>query len=401
MMLLSREDVRHSLLAAQGLLAAPEKHATKDDLLTSIEEMGYLQIDTIQAVQRSQYLVLWSRLGAYNPQWVEEIFRERKLFEYYAHALCYIPMPDYPIFRGLMLSDGSTGRGWEKWAAQHPEVIAHVRSVVMERGPVSSLDFKTETISHGWGNIKHEKLALNHLFEMGELMVTHREKFRRFFDLRERVLPTWDDANALDPPSALESLVLKTIYALGVAREDWIAPYYYLPKTSIPGVLAKLIAENEIIEAKVNGWDAPVYVHRDRVRLVESINTNEIQPAWTTLLSPFDPVVSDRERTLALFDFDYRLEAYTPAKDRVYGYFSLPILHNGQLVGRLDPKAHRNKNLMEIKKIILEPGVKVDQSLVSGLKNTLKEFSTWHQMNELEISETNPQELREALLADD
>jgi uncharacterized protein YcaQ len=401
MMLLSREDVRHALLAAQGLLSPPEKPATKEDIRKVIQRMGYLQIDTIQAVRRSQYLVLWARLGAYETDWLDEIFQDRKLFEYYAHALCYIPMSDYPIYRGLMLSDKKPRRGWKKWADQHPEIIAQVLTMVSEHGPMRSLDFKTDTIPHGWGNIKNEKLALNYLFEMGELMVTHREKFRRFFDLRERVLPKWDDADAFDPLSAFEALALKAIYGLGVAREDWIAPYFYLQKTPIPDILSKLYSENRIIQARVEGWETPVYLHRDRLKLVEAISKAEINPTLTTLLSPFDPVVSDRERALFLFNFDYRLEAYIPAKDRVYGYFSLPILHQGQLVGRLDPKAHRKKKIMEIKKIILEPGVKVDQPLVSGLKNTLADFSSWHQMTQLEINETDPQGLREALLADD
>jgi len=401
LILLSQEEVRHALLAAQGLSSPPKNQPTKDDIFAIIAMMGYLQIDTIQAVRRSHYLVLWSRLRAYDPIWLDEIYSDRKLFEYYAHALCYIPMPDYPIYRGLMLSDEKPRRGWKKWADQHPESIERVLTVISEHGPISSLDFRTDTIPHGWGNIKNEKLALNYLFEMGELMVTHREKFRRFFDLRERVLPERDDADALDLPSALEALVLKAIYGLGVAREDWIAPYFFLQKKPIPDILTKLLSENRIVQARVEGWETPVYLHRDRLELVDAISKAEINPTLTTLLSAFDPVVSDRDRTLTLFNFNYRLEAYTPAKDRVYGYFSLPILHKGQLIGRLDPKAHRKKKLMEIKKIIIEPGVKVDQSLIGGLKNTLVDFTAWHQMTRLEITETDPQELREALLADD
>ena len=398
---LSQKNVRHALLAAQGVFSSHQKHASREDLLAAITGMGYLQIDTIQAVRRSHHLVLWSRLEAYDPLWLDEVYADRKLFEYYAHALCYIPMKDYPIYRGLMLSDEKLRRGWKKWADQHPEIISQVLELVSEHGPMSSLDFKTKTIPHGWGNIKNEKLALNYLFEIGELMVTHREKFRRFFDLRDRVLPEWDDADAFDPSSAIEALVLKAIYGLGVAREDWIAPYFFLKKSPIADILTKLLSENRIVQARVQGWELPVYLHCDRLKLVEAISKDDAEPSLTTLLSPFDPVVSDRERALALFNFDYRLEAYTPAKDRVYGYFSLPILHRGQLVGRLDPKAHRKKKLMEIKTIIFEPDIKLDQSLIVGLRKALLDFTNWHQMSRLEINATIPHELREALLPDD
>ena len=398
MLRLTQEMVRTVMLAAQGLLSPPTQPAAKGDILPIIRQMGYLQIDTIQAVRRSQYLVLWSRLGDFNPTWLDEVYTQGVLFEYYAHSLCYLPIEDYPIFRGLILYDDRTGDDWQKWAMDHPDVIERILAEVKERGPVSSLDFESETISTGWGDVKHEKLALNRLFSMGELMVTHRDNFRRYYDLRERVLPDWDDANALDYAAAREALLLKTIRALGVVREDWAAAYYYFLKTNIPEVLTELAAHGRLIPVHVEGWELPAYVHPEQIPLVESVAQGELVPAHTTFLSPFDPIVSDRERTLTLFNFDYKMEAYKPAKKRIYGYFCLPILHQGRLIGRLDPKADRKRKQMDIKKIYLEEGVEINDALVTALKTTLTQFATWHGMSSLNIGSTDPPELREALI---
>lgn len=384
------------MLVALGLHSPPTSPATKNDILTAIKHMGYLQIDSIQAVRRSQYLVLWSRLGAYDVNWLGQLQTEFQLFEYYAHGICYLPIEDYPIFRGMILNDDDTGNGWHEWAEEHWDVVERVLDVVRTRGPVASTDFESETISTGWGNVKHERLALNRLFSSGVLMVSHREKFRRYFDLKERILPNWDDAEALDYDTAREALMLKAIYALGVAREDWVSPYYYLPKSGLSTALANLVAEGKLHQVRVEGWEPPAYVHPDRWEMVTG--WEDQTPTHTTLLSPFDPLVSDRNRAMAVFDFDYKMESYTPVKDRQYGYFCTPILHKGRLVGRLDPKAHRKAKRMEIKKIFLEPGVELNDELLKELKACLLKFTDWHGMEAIEITAADPPELREGLL---
>jgi uncharacterized protein YcaQ len=253
---LTQEAVRSAILAAQGLLFPLESKATKDDVLSVISRMGYLQIDTIRAVHRSHHLVLWSRLeNDYQPNWLGEIHAEGGLFEYYAHALCCLPIEDYPIFRGMMLYDDRTGNHWRDWAEENPEVVARVREVIGDRGPVCSADFDSETISTGWGDIKAEKLALSRMFSSGELMVPYRKNFHRYYDLRERVLPDWDDGQALDFESARKALLLKTVSALGVAREDWAAPYYYFPKTGLPDVLGELVVQGKLEQVQVEGWE--------------------------------------------------------------------------------------------------------------------------------------------------
>ena len=394
----SKMEARHALLAAQGLLAPPMSPASKGDLLAEIRRMGYLQIDTIQAVRRSQHLVLWSRLGDYDPEWLSEIHWEGHLFEYYAHALCYIPIEQYPVFRGRMLYDDRTGNNWKNWADKYPDIIEQVREVVQEQGPVSSADFDSRTISTGWGDVKQEKLALQRMFASGELMVPYRENFHRFFDLRERVLPNWDDVDALDAKAALEALILKAVHALGVAYEDWIAPYYQLLKSEVSEALSALVDSGHLHRVRIEDWEKPAYVHPDQKSLAKASQADDLVPNHTTLLSPFDPLVSDRARTKDLFDFDYRLEAYTPVRDRKYGYFCLPILHHGRLIGRLDPKAYRKAKRMEIKSIFLEPGVEIETGLINSLKSTLYQFTQWHGMAHFDIGTTEPLALKEALL---
>ena len=394
---LTQDAVRQSMFAAQGLLRGPDNLAEKDDLMPIIRQMAYLQIGTIQAVRRSQHLVLWSRLGQFEPSWLYDIHKEGALFEYYAHALCYLPIEDYPIYRGLILYDERTGNGWKKWGDQNQEIIEEVRLSIKEKGPVTSGDFDSKTFSTGWGDVKKEKMALSRMFATGELMVAYRDNFRRYYDLRERILPDWNDEKALDLKSARKALLLKAVRALGVAREDWVPPYFYLLKTGVPEELKSLVHRGEIEQVSVLGWDQPAYIHPDNRRLIESAIRGELIPDRTTLLSPFDPLVSDRDRTLVLFDFDYKMESFVPARDRQYGYFCLPILHKGRLIGRLDPKAHRKEKRMVIKNIYLEPGIEITNELVEPLKAVLMDFTEWHGMESLDIVASDPPELKEVL----
>ena len=394
---LTPEAVRLVMLAAQGLLAPPAVPAAKADLLPAIRRMGYLQIDTIQVVQRSQNLVLWSRLGNYDPAWLDEVHAEGQLFEYFAHALCYLPIEAYPTFRGRGMHDERIARYSRGWAEKNPEVLARVLAAVRENGPVSSLDFESQTISNGWGDVKHERIALDRLVVTGDLMVIRRENFRRCYDLRERVLPDWNDADAPNLETVHNELALTAVRALGAARAAWVADYYYLRKTGMEQRLAGLADSGQLRRFEVAGWDQPVYVHPENFALAEQAAAGALTATHTTLLSPFDPLVSDRSRALELFDFDYRLESYTPAKDRKYGFFCLPILHRGRLVGRLDAKAHRKQKRMEVKALYLEPGVPLADDLTAGLKWMLDQFTTWHGMETLEISAAAPADLLEAL----
>lgn len=340
--------------------------------------MGVLQIDTIHVVARSPYLVLYSRLGAYPPRWLDELLAEGHLFEYWAHAACFIPIESYPFFRRIML-DGL--RGWlnpDSWLAAHPDLAERIIARIRAEGPLRSADFESAKSPGGWWNWKEEKLALEHLLTRGDLMVRARQNFQRVYDLRERVLPAWDDAAAPTSRETRRALLVETARCLGITRASWAADYFRLVKTSIATELADLARSGELNAHTVEGWSDPVYSHPAFAELLERIRAGELAPSCTVLLSPFDPVVWDRRRTRELFNFDYTIECYLPASKRRYGYFSLPILHRGALVGRLDAKANRQEGIFEVRNLSFETGVEIAESLASALAEALRACAAWH-----------------------
>jgi uncharacterized protein YcaQ len=391
----SVETARELLLAAQGLRSAP-KRATKDDVRGIIRRMGVLQIDSISVVARSPYLVLWSRLGSYEPRWLDELLAEGALFEYWSHAACFIPMEDYGLYRRLMIEGGEKTKSWMR---AHHEEIEHVMEHISENGPVRAAEFaRTDGKAGGWWEWKR---ALEHLFAAGELMISRRENFHRVYDLRERVLanalPGWEDALAPNEQEVRRALALKAVRALGVAVARWVPDYFRTPKKGVAGLLEELADEGELVHAGIEGLDEPAYVHPDNAGSAEKLLSGALRSSVTTLLSPFDPVVWDRARALELFGFDYKIEVYTPAARRRYGYYSLPILHDGTLVGRLDAKAHRKQETFEVKAIHLEPDSPVNDDLVSDLSGALRDCADWHGTPEVLVRRSDPSELTETL----
>ena len=395
----SRREAQAIMLAAQGLLRRPDGWgASKDDVLAASRRMGALQIDTINVVARSPYLVLWSRLGAYEPSWLNELLAEGRLFEYWSHAACFLPIEDYGLYRRRMLDDRGRSRAW---IADHAELVSHVRHAIATRGPVRSAEWeRTDGRVGTWWDWKPEKLALEHLFYAGELMIARRDRnFQRVYDLQERVLPGWNDEHTPTPEAVRRGFVLKSVLALGVALARWVPDYFRLPKQGIAPLLRELEREGILVPARIEGLDGPAYVHRDGLPLIESVLMGAARTDRTTLLSPFDPLVWDRARALELWGFHYRIETYTPAARRRYGYFSLPVLHAGQLVGRLDAKAHRKQGLFEVRALHLEPGAPAGGELLAALAATLRDCAAWHGTPEIRVLASDPPALAEQLAA--
>lgn len=383
---------RHIQLATLGLDRPLRRRARKKDVIAAIRAMHILQIDTIHVVARSPYLVLWSRLGDYQPKWLDQHLAEGRLFEYWAHEASFLPIEDYPLLRHRMIDPG--GMGWKyshTWVEKNRATMDRVLQVVREQGPVRSADFERLDGKGGtWWGWKPEKRALEMMLTAGHLMVKRRERFQRVYDLRERVLPDWDDARLPDREEAERALALRAAGALGVATARWIADYYRTRPGENARRVTALAKEGLLLTVHVDGWKEPVYAHPDNRNLIERAIARRIRPRHTTLLSPFDPLVWDRRRALTTFDFDYRLECYTPAPRRIYGYFTLPILHGDRLVGRLDPKAHRSDGVMEIRSIHLEPNATPDGELAEALAPVLRAFAEWHETPEVTIGKTVP-----------
>jgi uncharacterized protein YcaQ len=390
--LLSLTSARALHLAAQGMLVPRRPKATKLDVLNAIRAMGALQIDTINVVARSPYLVLWSRLGDYPLEWLEELLAEGALFEYWAHEACFLPTEDYGLYRHRMLDPASMGWKYSvQWMAEHREAVDAVLGHVRQHGPARSADFeRKDGKGGGWWSWKPEKRALEVLFTSGHLMIARRQKFQRIYDLAERVLPTWNDSQLPSMAETRRRLMLKAVYAMGLAKGSWMGDYFRNSRSRPNPDPQSLVDEGALLRARVEGWDEPVYIHPLHGDLLHMAANEELTPTVTSLLSPFDPVVWDRKRASELFGFDYRLECYTPEAKRRYGYFTLPILRRGALVGRLDAKAHRRDGIFEVKVLHLEPGVRISSALAADVAGALTRIAAWHGTHEVKISRCDP-----------
>jgi uncharacterized protein YcaQ len=190
--------------------------------------------------------------------------------------------------------------------------------------------------------------------------------------------------------------VENTVRALGVTKAAWVADYFRMYQVDAQAALKGLVASGQVLPVKVEGWDAPGYVHASQMKRLQAAQ-DELPASKTTLLSPFDPLVWDRRRALELFGFDYRIECYTPAAKRIYGYFTLPILYRNQLIGRLDPKAHRKDGIFEVKALHMEPGVTLDDELIREVKGAIQACAAWHRTPQVVVRWANEPGLAEAL----
>jgi uncharacterized protein YcaQ len=402
---LTVSQARRVQLAAQGLLHSPRRRARRADVVACIAQMRLLQIDTIHVVARSPYLVLHARLGEYPPAWLDEALADGLLAESWVHEACFVPAADVMLHRAWR--EQREGH----WAQRHAQRMRREHAASMEallerirvEGPVRAADFeRADRGTTGWWEWKPEKRWLEALFAQGELMVARRERFQRVYDLSSRVLaglqpPPDPDAEGWSHAMLRQRFILDSVRALGVTTARWIADYYRLKPAVSDLELQPLVASGELIAATLAGRSEPAYVHRDHAGLLERARTGRLRATRTALLSPFDPLVWDRARLRDMFDFDYRIECYLPAAKRQYGYYVLPILHRGRLVGRLDAKAHRAEGVFEVKALFLEEGVVPSPGLLDDLATALVDTARWHGTPRIRLGRCRPATIARAL----
>ncbi|HEY0180736.1 MAG TPA: crosslink repair DNA glycosylase YcaQ family protein [Dokdonella sp.] len=398
---ISPQHARLLHLAAQGLLRRPSRRARKADVLAAIERMRVLQIDTIHVVARSPYLVLYSRLGAYRREWLDEYLASGAIFECWAHEACFAPSADYALHRRHAL-DGRDAHWSMKHArrmrGEHAAEMDALLAAVRARGEVRAADFERgDAAGGGWWGWKDEKRWLEALFALGELMIARRENFQRVYAPTERVLANaraHGVAIALDAEVSAAAMrrefVLAAVRALGVAQARWINDYFRSGRKLKDADLDAFVDAGELLRVAVDGWRSPGYVHADQRASLAEIAAGRVRATHTTLLSPFDPVVWDRERAAAMFGFDYRIECYTPAPKRRWGYYVLPILHRGRLVGRLDAKAHRGDGVFEVKALYLEAAVEPSPELAGAIATAVRACADWHETPQVRIVRAEP-----------
>lgn len=384
---ISVDTVRSLMLHAQGLLHPPAAHATKEDVLSAIDRISLLQIDTINVVARAPYLALWSRIGDYDPTWLEDLLAEGRIFEYWAHAACFIPIDQYRYHRRMML-DRVRYHRYREWYLDHQADTDQILEHIRQHGAVRSADFERKDGKKGtWWDWKIEKDALEYWLAAGDVMVSRREKFQRVYDLRERVHPAWEDSNTAAYDESMRYFVLRSVQAMGISKPEWLPDYYRLSKADAAAAVRSLREEGAISEIRVAGWPEPALISRESLSLLND-STADLRPTLTTLLCPFDSLIWDRKRTRELFNYDFSIECYLPQAKRKYGYYLLSALYRGQMVARLDVKAHRQQGAFEIKAIYWEPDLQVTDEMRTEVLAAVQRCADWHRTPELRLPDS-------------
>ncbi len=384
---LSIQQARRMALVAQGFNGRqPPASIKAAHIAQVIKRLGVLQIDSVNALVRSHYLPLYSRLGNYPKTLLDDAAwgqgSQRKLFEYWGHEASLLPVELYPLMRWRM-QRAAQGEGiyqqMARFGREQKPVIAKVLQAVRDQGALGAGSISTRQERAGpWWDWSDEKHALEWLFAAGEVTVAGRRGFERLYDLPERVLPS-SVLNHPEPtePDAQRGLLLHALKALGVGTEKDIRDYFRQDPAPARKGLAELVEEGVIEFVHVQGWKQPAYALPERKvprKLVAS-----------ALLSPFDSLIWERGRTERLFDFHYRLEIYTPAHKRVYGYYVLPFLHRERIAARVDLRAERAAERLAVHAVHEEePGL--DEEGMHALATHLRQLANWLGLPHVQIN---------------
>jgi uncharacterized protein YcaQ len=396
-MKISLSTARRLALHCQALDGSVPLPAGKEGVYQCIDRLGYVQIDTISVVERAHNHTLWVRQPDYDPQMLHELqAKDRRVFEWWASAMSYVPMDDYRFYAVHMNKPLSWHR---KWYAENVELTERVLERVKAEGPLGSSDFKPpKDFKRGdWWSWKPSKIALECLFSMGELMVTERRKFQRIYDVRERVLPPDLDTTAPTPDELARFQARRLLGGLGFGTTAHIQWARWGSRPVDEQIIQNLIEAGEVTAFEIDGFDDRRYCAlTDRLEHVLDQPANGLSHI-VHILSPFDNLVIRRGWLRAYFGFDYKLEAYTPKAKRKYGYFTLPILWGDRLVGRVDAKADRKPKTFIVRKLTFEPEFGDYDALMPTLVSKLREFASFNGCEGFAVEQTEPAHVRERL----
>ena len=381
---LSNAQARRVALAAQGFLDPRHTPPTMRTFQRTLGRTGVLQVDSVNVLQRAHYMPLYSRMGPYDTELLRRAAERgpRRVVEYWAHVQAFMPVELWPLMQHRMASYRAQRGKW--WMQVSDELIERLLAEVSARGPSTAreLDDGSPRSREHWGwNWSEARKGLDFLYMTGELAIAGRNsQFEPVYDLPGRVIPA--DVLARPIPTGEEAdleLVRRAAAAHGVGSVRCLADYYRMPTNVVRGAVATLVDSGELEPVSVEGWDRPAYLHRD-ARLPRRI-------AARALLSPFDPVVWERERTERLFGFHYRIEIYTPAAKRVFGYYVLPFLLRDALVARVDLKADRRAlggaGRLVVKAAYAEPGAPPDTA--DELSAELRFLAGWLGLSDVTV----------------
>jgi len=378
----SIEAARRIALGAQGF--STPKPAGRIDVRhfrRVMHQLGLVQLDSVNVCVRTHYMPFYSRLGAYDRGHLDSWLNESgENFEYWAHAAAVLPVDRYPLWRWKM----ETMKPWRRaddLLDAHPGLIENVLQQVGDHGPLTVRDLDApEHTNEAWWGYGPGKVALEVLFANGHVSALRTGNFMRLYDLPERTIPPefLDEGIAYDKEDAYRQLLIEATRHHGIGTAADIADYFRLHVSTAAPILESLAQAGTIEKVAVGGWDEPAYLDRDAVR-PRSIT-------GSALLSPFDPIMWNRDRAERMFGFEYRIEIYVPEPERVFGYYVLPFMLDGDIVGRVDLKADRKGGRLLVRSAFIEEGKDVER-VTAALAAELSRFSSWLGMDEIVIEE--------------
>jgi uncharacterized protein len=384
---LSLGEARRIALASQGFGQPKPAKATKRHLLSTIQRLGLVQIDSVNVLVRAHYFPAFSRIGPYPTEWLDELtYRKRQLFEYWGHAASLIPVNLFPSFRWRMeraKRGNGVYRGLVNFAKENAKLIQEVLEQIRQHGPAGAGDvekaIREEQLARkaGWWEWSDSKTALEWLFWSGQVTTSTRRNFERIYDLTERVFPDLYNGEIPDREISQRELIATASRALGVATENDLGDYFRLKINETRPRIRELVEAGELLEVKVEGWRQPAYLS-SALRIPRSLET-------AAFLSPFDPLLWERQRTERLFGFRYRIEIYTPAAQRQHGYYILPFLFGQNFVARLDLKADRLNQSLRVVGAFAEPQTE-PKTFVHAVAAELRAMADWLDLEKIVIS---------------
>lgn len=379
---LSIHQGRKLVLLSQRLPPKKQNGRAIAATLATIEHLGYIQIDTISAIQRAHHHTLWNRNARYAPDHLDQLIADKKVFEYWSHAAAYLPMRDYrfSLPRKQAIASGIQ----DHWYDRDEQFMNSVLRRIASEGPLMAKDFEHTGEKTGEWRSKPAKRALEYLFMQGDLMVPCRVNFHKVYDLTERVLPQGTDTVCPDPQEYARFLITRYLQANGIGQSAEITYLLKNTKSLISTTLQEMVVSGELLQVRVGT--------KSYYTLPATLNllNRPLARSKLKILSPFDDLLIQRKRTHALFDFDYLLECYLPHEKRKYGYFSLPILWDGKLVARMDCKAERESSLLHIHHLALEPNLVKKDAFFLALNKELVAFMQFNNCKVLRLHRTTP-----------
>lgn len=379
---LSAAEARRVALAAQGFGRAPTDAVSTRALTAGFARLGLLQIDSVNVFERSHYLPLFARLGAYDKTALDRrtLTARGPWTEYWAHEAAFIDRDDLPLFRWRMdaLRARDAGPTRVDAVTRTEGVRRELRALLRAEGPMpaSAVEHESNVRRGPWWGWSDVKLGLEQMFRWGDVVTAGRSGFERVYALPEQVLPAGTLETAPARPAAVLRLVRHATRALGVGTRADIADYFRLRSDDTAAAIAKLTAAGELLPVQVEGWGERAWLHAD-ARVPRRVSADAV-------LSPFDPVVWFRRRAERMYGFHYRIEIYTPAPKRVFGYYVLPVLQDDRLVGRVDLKNDRQRGVLRVRTAWQEPGERLD---ADRLADTLRRTAAWQGLDGVEVTD--------------